>query len=73
MATSLKALRKRINSAKSDRGLKKLVTEALAQGEATFRYAQHCDWRDAVLAIGEARCYGALALDAINKCRAVPV
>ncbi len=64
---TLRTLPAHIKAATTRRALLRLTRLALAEGEASMRYAQHCDLGDAVLAVSEAAQYGQFALAAINK------
>ncbi len=71
----LATIEARIHKATSRRALLKLATRAFAEGEATFLYAQHCDWGDARLCCGDAsRCAttAAYAIDKANRIKATP-
>lgn len=67
--TTIKALRARLRANHTYRGLMAVANAGLAEGEATFLYAQHCDLDDAVLAIRDAARFGAIAARAIAAAR----
>ena len=64
---TLESLVARYKKVKTRRSLVRLADLALAEASAAILYAQHCDLADALLSIGDAANFGAVARWCIEK------